>query len=71
MPSGLTSISSASRGASKASWASFEKASAERPWNERCQSTWRAPSSSSMGLSVKPAVRSGKGFVAVPEGLAV
>ena len=58
MPSGLTSMSSGSMGASKMLAASLEKASLERPWNDRVQSTWRAPSSRITGSSLRPLVRS-------------
>ena len=59
MPSGLTSISSGSMGASRVLAASGENAAVERPWNERVQSTWRSPSSRRTFWSLRPEVRSG------------
>ena len=38
--------------------ASLEKASLDSPWNERVQSTCRAPSSRIMGSSLRPLARS-------------
>lgn len=58
MPSGLTSMSSGAKGARRMSAASLGKGSAARPWNDRVQSTWRAPSSRMTGWSLRPAVRS-------------
>ena len=58
MPSGLTSMSSGSIGASSAFAASGENASRERPWNERCQSTGPLPSSTTRFWSLRPEVRS-------------
>lgn len=43
--------------------ASLGKDSEERPWKERVQSTWRAPSSRRTGWSERPFVRSGRGVV--------
>ena len=63
MPSGFTSMSLGSIGARRILAASLGKDSVERPWKERVQSTWRAPSSSSTGWSEKPSVRSGRGSV--------
>ena len=50
-------------GASRMSAASLGKDSEERPWKERVQSTWRAPSSRRTGWSESPSVRSGRGVV--------
>lgn len=61
MPSGLHSTSSAGMGARSTSAASLEKGSALRPWKERVQSTWRAPSSRMRGSSARPVVKSEMG----------
>ena len=62
MPSGLTSTSAGSMGASSASAVSFEKAVEESPWKERDQSTWAAwPSGTVAGPSWKPEERSSRG----------
>lgn len=61
MPSGLHSTSSRAMGARSTSAASLEKGCAERPWKERVQSTWRAPSSRIKGSSARPVVRSEMG----------
>ncbi len=68
MPSGLTSISSGSMGARRAFAASGEKASLERPWYERVQSTWREPSSKYTFWSLRPEVKSGVSGEIVSEG---
>lgn len=59
MPSGLTSISAGSMGASSALAASGENASLERPWKDRVQSTCLSPSSALILWSLNPEVKSG------------
>jgi len=68
MPSGLHSTSSGEMGARSTSAASLEKGWALRPWKERVQSTWRAPSSRMSGSSARPVVRSEMGDWSFIEG---
>lgn len=57
IPSGLTSTSFGSKGARSIFAASGGKASVERPWKDRAQSTCLDPSSRIKGLSYRPSVR--------------
>lgn len=58
IPSGLISTSSIATGSSSISAASLANGSADSPWNERVQSTWRMPSSRIKGSSESPPVKS-------------
>jgi hypothetical protein len=59
MPSGFTSTSAGAMGARRTSAAFGGKASVERPWKDRDQSTWDGEEDSSRrrGASSRPSVR--------------